>query len=78
MPTPDYRIGSVIEYRPFGGGLRRVRVTEKEDDIKNGRPGFAGQLIPVSASGVPSDPDEDDAFSGVWGYDRQIVRVLAP
>lgn len=56
-----YRVGSVIQYRPFGGGLRTVTVDVKEDDIKNGRPGFDG----ITDRGEP-----------VWGYDDQIVAVV--
>ena len=62
----DYQIGDVITYQPFGGGTRRVRVTHKEPDIKNGRPGFDGQLI----GDVP-----DGLGDGVWGYDDQILMV---
>lgn len=64
----DYSIGSIIEYRTFTGGLRRVRVTEKDDDIKNGRAGFGGEL---------TVPDPDMPGDGVWGYDSQIVRVVS-
>jgi hypothetical protein len=56
----NYRAGSRITYRPFGGGIRIVVVEEREDDIKNGRPGFVGK----TTSG------ED-----VWGYDDQIIGV---
>jgi len=63
----DYEVGSVIEYRAFGGELRRVRVTEKEANIKNGRAGFDGELL----NGAP--PSEEWS---VWGYDDQIVRVV--
>ncbi len=57
----DYRVGSVLVYSPFGGGERRVQVDTKEEDIKNGRPGFAGVMVPSGGS--------------VWGYDDQILRV---
>lgn len=59
----SYGVGDVIEYRPFGGGTRRVLVDLVEDDIKNGRPGFDGRVVGSNAS--------------VWGYDEQITRVLA-
>lgn len=36
----DYKIGSIIQYRPHGGGTRTVRVTGKE--IHNGQPSFDG------------------------------------
>jgi hypothetical protein len=61
----DYREGSVIEYTAFGGLKRIVLVTEKSDDVKNGRPGFDGK-----EQGSDSDSD------GVWGYDDQISRVI--
>lgn len=33
-----YEAGDVIWYRPFGGGLRRVLVTERFAEVKHGRP----------------------------------------
>jgi len=62
-----FGVGSVIEYRAFGGDLRTVLVDEVDFDIKNGRPGFAGDL--------PNDGD--GAMTSVWGYCDQVVRVLA-
>lgn len=56
-----YKVGDTIQYRTFGGGLRTVVVTDKMDDVKNGRPGFDGYLV--------GDPQ-----AMVWGYDDQIVR----
>ena len=44
----------------MGGGLRTGIVTEKHDDVKNGRPGFDMRC---------SDGGE------YWGYDDQIVEV---
>lgn len=61
----DYGIGSVIEYSPFGGGTRQVKVDEKNSDIKNGRPGFGGDLLGVGER------------MSVWGYDSQITAVLS-
>jgi len=63
----DYQEGSIIVYHAFGGLKRTVRVEEKESDIKNGRPGFSGQL--VDHQGLPDN-------AGVWGYDEQIVQVV--
>jgi hypothetical protein len=51
----------VIQYRPFGGGLRNVTVETKEADVKNGRPGFDGIT---------------DRGEYVWGYDDQIIAVV--
>ncbi len=62
----NYKVGDVIEYRTFCGGTRTVQVTSKDDDIKNGRPGFSGKNL-------TTDPD---ASPNVWGYDYQIVAVL--
>ena len=61
--TNSYRVGSIIEYRPFGSeSVRRVAVDTKETDVKNGRPGFDGALV--------------DGTLNVWGYDDQITRVV--
>ncbi len=60
----EYEAGDVIWYRPFGGGLRRVIVTERLADVKHGRPGFDGV--------VASRPEKGLA---VWGYDDQIVPL---
>jgi hypothetical protein len=57
----NYRAGSIIKYRNSGGEVRRVTVESKEDDIKNGRPGFDGQVR---------------VGEWCWGYDDQIVEVV--
>ena len=59
-----YSEGSIIDYRLVTGEVRRVLITEKLDDVKNGRSGFDGVLV-------------DDVGFEVWGYDDQIVRVVA-
>lgn len=61
-----FGVGAVIEYRTFGGGLRRVRVDDVDLDIKNGRPGFSGEMVGA----------EGDELAGVWGYCDQLVRVV--
>lgn len=58
----NYKVGSIIEYETFTGQVRRVKVTGKDSDIKNGRPGFDGV---IQGNGM-----------SVWGYDSQITRVL--
>jgi hypothetical protein len=63
----DYTEGSIIEYRTFTGGIRRVEVLERCDDVKNGRPGFDGFEVQRSPA---------DDTTGVWGYDDQITRVV--
>lgn len=65
----DYKVGDVIAQQAFGGGVRYVLVEMKEEDVKNGRPGFVGIL-------VDSDGTPIKAEYGVWGYDSQIVKVL--
>jgi hypothetical protein len=37
----DYEVGDTITYRPFCGPKRTGVVIEKDEDIKNGRPGFS-------------------------------------
>jgi hypothetical protein len=69
----NYNEGDIIAYNASGGLRRLVLVEEKDDDIKNGRPGF---------SGVEVDPKtmkpyfHDSLGGGVWGYDDQITRVV--
>jgi hypothetical protein len=74
-PVPSYNVGDVVEYKPFGGGLRHVRVTEKHANIKDGFPGFTGEMI-WDSRGDHNRPVPDDW--GCWGYDRRIVRVNPP
>ena len=57
----NYRVGSIIKYRAFGGEIRTVEVESKESDIKNGRPGFDGMVRPGE---------------WCWGYDDQIISVV--
>ena len=57
----NYRVGSTIKYRAFGGEIRTVVVESKEEDIKNGRPGFDGMVRPGE---------------WCWGYDDQIISVV--
>ncbi len=59
----DYKVGSIIGYETFDGVRRKVVVTAKEQDIKNGRAGFDGHIF-----GEPNNL--------VWGYDYQIIRVF--
>ena len=63
MSNVRYKVGDFLTYEPFGGGRRKVRVTEVCADVKNGRPGFAGVM-------------RDDETRGVWGYDSQILWVI--
>ena len=64
-----YEAGDVIWYQTFGGDVRHIRVTERHDDVKHGRPGFSGIVVSGTERGTP-----------IWGYDYQIVarRHLTP
>jgi hypothetical protein len=62
MNNFDYTVGSTITYNLWGGDTRTVKVTHKDEDIKNGDPGFGtgkNGSRPVT----------------VWGYDNQISKV---
>lgn len=65
-----YKAGDIIQQRD-----RFVLVEFREDDIKNGRPGFEGQEVNRDGTPVPSE-FASDASDGVWGYDDQITRVI--
>jgi len=58
-----YKVGDTVRYETFTGELRTVKVTEKHDEIKNGRAGFCG--IDSSGKGM-----------NIWGYNSQILRVF--
>lgn len=58
----DYKAGDTIVYNSFGGS-RTVVVTDRYEDVKNGRPGFDAHLL-------------DDPSALVWGYDAQILSVI--
>lgn len=62
--TKKYRKGSIIEYRTYDGTFRKVLVKERVPEIKNGKDGFDGLVL-------GSDNHT------VWGYDHQIIRVIA-
>lgn len=65
-----YNVGDIVAQVAFGGGVRYVRVTAKDSNIKNGRPGFDGTL--VTRDGRPVET----AFDGAWGYDYQIREII--
>ena len=66
----DYNVGDIVAQKTTLGGIRYVRVTEKILNIKNGLPGFDGDL--VLRDGTPVETE----FDGVWGYDNQITEVI--
>jgi len=57
----DYEVGDTIEYRTLGGSTRVCVVEYRDEDIKDGYPGF---------DAIMADGDT------VWGYDSDIVRVV--
>ena len=74
----NYQVGDIIEYKTFDGSVRLTLVLEKEADIKNGRPGFVGDLVAEIRPGIVAKAESSfTAFSGarVWGYDNQVVAV---
>lgn len=58
----DYKIGDTVTYRTFMGGTRTVTVTNREDDVKNGLPGFDGII--------------EETGETVWGMDNQICIIV--
>lgn len=58
----EYEVGDTVTYIAFGE-QRTVIVTEKYEDVKNGRPGFDAVWPTLSG-------DVD-----VWGYDIDIIGV---
>ncbi len=73
----EYRVGDVIIYSPFGGSRRKVKVTNREANIKNGRPGFDGETL--EEDGQPPRtfrlPSGEVTGGECWGYDDQITGV---
>lgn len=62
-----YKVGDTIEYTTFGGDVRRVTVTAKHRNVKNGRAGFDAAMNNSDGGGV-----------SVWGYDADVLRVILP
>ena len=67
-----YKIGDVVEQRICEGMTRFVLVQSRENDIKNGRPGFSGVGCDAEGNLDPPDP----LFDGYWGYDYEVVKVV--
>ena len=78
MTNKKYEVGDTVRYETFTGELRTVRVTDKLDDIKNGRPGFDGLEVSSSRSKHRSSLQQQivSEDTRVWGYDSQIIRVF--
>ena len=66
MIDKTYKVGDTVRYETFTGELRTIKVTEKHDEIKNGRAGFCG---------IETQPHIKPHLS-VWGYNSQILRVF--
>jgi len=64
MSNLPYKIGDRILQHCFGEPktARRVRVTDKHKNVKNGRSGFDG----VADGGME-----------VWGYDEEVMEVIS-
>lgn len=75
MAVPNYRAGSIIEVR-VGGQRWRVLVDCRDEDIKNGMPGWDGTLVGPDDKPLTPDEDPEEGFGCVWGYDAQIARVI--
>lgn len=56
----NYEIGDLLSYHARSAGRRTGVVIDKDDDIKNGRPGFSIRCADGST---------------YWGYDDQILGV---
>lgn len=69
--TVDYSIGDVVR---TSCQHRLVRITERKEDIKRGRPGFNG--VEVHENGRQVDPTHDGKMNGAWGYDDEILEVV--
>jgi len=72
----DYRIGSVVEYR-VGDTLRQCEVEERgwrDSEAQENDPTFDGQLVKDGKAASAAEPGLP--ATGVWGYDRQIIRVV--
>ena len=75
MKNVKYDVGDIIEYAVFGGTLRTVKVENKDENVKNGEPGFDG--IQLDPNGNPTrDFIDPNGIAHVWGYDFQITRVI--
>lgn len=62
-----YEVGDIVTRRCG----RKVLVTRKLKDVKNGMPGYDGRTIETNDLGYPDPSDEVDA----WGYNADITAV---
>jgi len=52
--------GDTVEYATWGGPIREVTITGVYEEVKNGRPGFDGEM---------------SGGQRIWGYNDQILKV---
>jgi len=70
-----YNVGDIILQQSWSFGQRYIRITNKDNDIKNGSSGFDGVLCDKRGNEV----NKDDKYGNtVWGYDTQILKVVDP
>ena len=77
------KVGDIVVYSPFGGGNRTVEITSVEKNIKNGKPGFVGNIVtdsvPEFRAMKKNDPKTYEYVksipASVWGYNDQIQSV---
>ena len=75
----SYKAGDIILQRSFTGD-RYIKVEYREENIKNGKPGFEGEEVifdDKTSQWVPVKSDWPEQ-SGVWGYDDQVTHVEEP
>jgi hypothetical protein len=77
--TRTYAVGDTIEYSAFGGVRRTVLVTNREEEIKNGRPGFdgittEGESVWGTTTRSPGSPARSADRSALRAVPRPRVR----
>jgi len=70
--TAEFGPGSVVEMRIGTDAPRLVLVDERVPDMKGGGPGFVGRFL------TPAGAVSRSKWAGVWGFDRQVTRVVTP
>ena len=66
MAAVHYEVGDIVEVK-MGAGVRKIYVTAKHSEVKNGEPSLSGILV----------NDNDEPGDDVWAYDHQVVAVTA-
>ncbi|MCK5610195.1 hypothetical protein KAR91_50440 [Candidatus Pacearchaeota archaeon] len=65
----SYKKGDTIIHDSYGGGCRRINITQKT--IMDGKPGFFG--VRVNPDGSPKLYNGEEIIA--WGYDINIIEV---